>query len=108
MLSQFAVKISKLSSLYLITLLFLLALVCYLNTFGNSLFYDDEQFIYNNDAVKTLDIEKIFSQSLVSSSGKISNYFRPLLFLGFGIEYQLFGSNGFIYHFNSFIIHFLS
>ncbi len=107
MLSQLAVKISKLSSLYLITLLFLLTLVCYLNTFGNSLFYDDEQFIYRNDAVKTLNVEKIFTQSLVSNAGKVSNYFRPLLFLGFGIEYRLFGDNGFMYHFDSFVVHFL-
>ncbi|MBI5044899.1 MAG: tetratricopeptide repeat protein [Candidatus Levybacteria bacterium] len=103
---QFIKKLSKLSSLYLITILFFLTFFCYANTLGNGLFFDDEQFIYNNQFVKTFDVQKIFSESLISGAGKESNYFRPILFLGFSIEYHLFGNNGFIYHLNSFLIHF--
>lgn len=85
----------------------MLVFVSYGNTLANGLFFDDEQFIYNNPYVKALDLPGLFKNSLSSESGEVTNYYRPLLFLGFSIEYQLFNNNGFIYHFDSFILHFI-
>lgn len=106
MLQRLITHVLKLNSLYLGTILFVVTFSCYANTLGNGLFFDDEQFIYNNQSVQALDISTIFSTSLVSGGGKLSNYYRPILFTGFGIEYQLFKKNGFIYHFNSALLHF--
>lgn len=106
MFSALLNKLNTLSSLYLVTILFLFVTMCYANTLANGLFFDDEHFIYNNQAVRSFDMGGFFGQSLTSGAGKLSNYYRPFLFLGFSIEYQLFGNNGFIYHLDSFLIHF--
>ncbi len=107
MFSQLLSKISQLNIFYIFSLLFLFVVVCYGITLSNGLFFDDEQFIYNNQAVINFDLPHLVTKSLSSESGEISNYYRPLLFTGFSIEYQLFKDNGFIYHFDSFFLHFL-
>lgn len=107
MIHHFLSKLSQLNTLYIGSLLFLVGIFCYGNTLGNGLFFDDEQFIYNNPYVKTFDLTGFFSRSLSSESGQVSNYYRPLLFLSFGVEYLLFKDSGFIYHFDSFLLHFV-
>ena len=72
--------LTRLNNFYLASLLFLITLFCYSNTFWNGLFFDDEHFIYNNQAVKSFDINNLFGKSLVSGGGKLSNYYRPVLF----------------------------
>ena len=103
---RFITYLTKLNTLYVGTLLFIVTLFCYANTLGNGLFFDDQQFIYDNQAVKTFDVPALFGRSLISGGGKLSNYYRPLLFTGFALEYQVFADNGFIYHFNSALTHF--
>lgn len=98
-------KLKTAHVLYIASLLFLVTFLFYSNTLFNGLFYDDEQFIYANPTVTSFDLPGFFNHSLASSAGKLSNYYRPLLFLGFGIEYQLFHDAGFIYHFDSMMIH---
>jgi len=100
-------KIQNTSNLYLFTFLFFLTLFCYANTFGNGLFYDDEDFIYKNVHVQNFSVEDFFTKSITQGAGKTSNYYRPMLMITFGLEYKLFGNNGFIYHFDSMIFHFL-
>jgi len=107
MFSDLLSKISTLNNFYIFSILFLFVICCYGVTLGNGLFFDDEHFIYKNEAVKNLDLTTLFSKSLSSGSGEVSNYYRPLLFTGFSLEYQLFNDNGFIYHLNSFLLHFL-
>lgn len=98
-------KIQSTYILNLITLLFALTFLFYSNTLLNGLFFDDEQFIYENQAVQTFTISDFFTRSLVTGSGQLSNYYRPLLFTTFAVEYQLFGDAGFIYHLSSVVIH---
>lgn len=93
------------SPLHLATILFIVTLVLYANTLANGLFFDDQQFIYENTAVTSLDIPTLFSRSLIDGDGRLSNYYRPILFLGFGIEYSLFGNSGSIYHLTSLLLH---
>lgn len=107
MFSQLLSKISQLNNLYILSLLFLFVIFCYGTTLGNGLFFDDEQFIYKNQGVINFDLPHLLSKSLSSESGEVSNYYRPLLFTGFSIEYQLFKDNGFIYHLDSFLLHYL-
>lgn len=107
MLQGLVTRITKLNTLYIGTILFIATFFCYGNTLGNGLFFDDEQFIYNNQFVRTFNIPGLFENSLITGSGKLSNYYRPLLFVGFATEYQIFTDNGFIYHLNSVLLHFL-
>ena len=100
--------LEKINSSYLLNLLsflFLITFLIYSNTLLNGLFFDDEQFIYENYAVQNFQFSHFFTQSLTTGAGQLSNYYRPLLFLTFGLEYQLFGGAGFIYHLSSVLIH---
>jgi tetratricopeptide (TPR) repeat protein len=107
MFTNFLSKLSQLNNFYILSILFIFVIFCYGITLGNGLFFDDEQFIYNNQAVINFDLPHLITKSLSSESGEVSNYYRPLLFTGFSIEYQLFKDNGFIYHLDSFFLHFM-
>lgn len=105
---MFASLIKRLEStsiLYLVTILFALGFLIYANTLVNGLFFDDEHFIYNNQAVTTFSLPDLFGHSLSTGAGQLSNYYRPLLFTGFAFEYALFKDAGFIYHLNSMLLH---
>jgi len=107
MIDNLVLRISQLNNFYIVSLLFIFVIFCYGVTLGNGLFFDDEQFIYNNVAVKNFDLPHLLTKSLSSESGEISNYYRPLLFIGFSFEYQFFKDSSFIYHFDSLFLHFL-
>ncbi len=94
-----------LSSLHLATILLAVTILLYGNTLVNGLFFDDQQFIYENTAVTSFNLRDLFSHSLIDGDGRLTNYYRPFLFLGFSIEYNLFGDSGFIYHLNSLLLH---
>src|SRR3990167_5344598 len=91
-------KIQNTSNLYIFTFLFFITFICYANTLGNGLFYDDEDFIYKNVFVQEFSISDFFTKAVTEGTGKTSNYYRPLLLITYGLEYKLFGNNGFIYH----------
>ena len=99
-------KIQNTSNLYIFTFLFFITFICYANTLGNGLFYDDEDFIYKNVFVQEFSISDFFTKAVTEGTGKTSNYYRPLLLITYGLEYKLFGNNGFIYHLDSMLIHF--
>lgn len=99
------VKIAELHNLYFFTFLFFVTFLCYANTLGNGLFYDDEDFIYNNVYVQNFAIDKYFTENVIAGTGKVSNYYRPILLLGYGMEYKLFGPLPFIYHLDSLLLH---
>ncbi len=101
MLNPIINKLKHLTTLQIATILTLVVFSIYLNTFTNKLFYDDEDFIYKNEYVKNFNLPKYFSENTIAGSGKLSNYYRPLLTLGYGFEYIIFQDFPFIYHFNS-------
>lgn len=103
--SQLIKKIQKTSSLYLATILFFICIILYINTLGNGLFFDDEQFIYKNPNVIQFSLQNFFTQSLTPQTGQPTNYYRPLLFLTFGFEYAIFSDAPFIYHFDNMVLH---
>lgn len=98
-------KLEKIHNVYFLTFLFFLTFLCYTNTLGNGLFYDDEDFIYNNIYVKNFSIDKYFTENVIAGTGKVSNYYRPILLLGYGLEYKTFGNLPFIYHLNNLLLH---
>lgn len=106
MIQSLLSRFSRLSPLYLITILALITCVCYFNTLGNGLFYDDEFFIYNNTYVQQFSVSKFFTENVDSGGGVVSNYYRPLLLTLFSLTYQVFGTLGTPYHFLSMFFHF--
>lgn len=104
-LTRLRKKIERTHSLYLVTFLFLLTFFAYVNTLGNGLFFDDQDFIYDNVYVKNFSVDKFFTQNAIAGVGKISNYYRPLQELSYAIEYQLFNGAAFMYHFDNLLLH---
>ncbi len=102
---QLLQKFHKISSLYLATFLFLATFIAYANTLGNGLFFDDEDFIYNNVYVQHFQLTKFFTQNTIAGASKISNYYRPLLSVWYSLEWEVVGKNGFLYHLDSLFIH---
>src|SRR5581483_4530583 len=104
MIKGLLLKIQNIPSVYIVTFLFLLTFFCYFNTLGNSLFFDDEDFIYNNAYVQNFSLDKYFSENVIAGAGKVSNYYRPFLLLSYGIETKLFGGFPFIYHLDNILL----
>ena len=75
-----------------------IGLVCYANSFGNKMFWDDYDLILNNSFVKNFSIHQIFTQNVIGGAGLVSNYWRPVLSLIFAIEYKLWGAHIFGWH----------
>lgn len=102
MFERILVRFRNLTILQITTILVLAVFVVYLNSFSNKLLYDDEDFIYKNEYVKNINnLPKYFYENSIAGSGKISNYYRPILLTTFGFEYSIFQDLPFIYHFNS-------
>ncbi len=67
----------------------------------NPLFWDDDDWIVNNPVVHKISWEHtrfLFTHDTLAGIGLRSNYYRPLLFLTFSLDYTLHGSRPFGYH----------
>lgn len=89
-------------------LLILLGCFTYLPSLFGQMFWDDDDFIRNNQYVKEFRIDKFFTAQAVEGSGKPSNYFRPLQFSIYSILYQFFGSNPLPYKLTNILFHLLA
>lgn len=95
----------------LIALILLLAagLLAYSNSFGNQLFWDDDDVITNNAYIKDFSyLPEYFSQNLIAGSGQVTNYWRPLLLISFAADYHLFGLAPWGYHLTNLLWHVLA
>ncbi len=81
------------------------AFFLYLPSFNNDLFWDDEQFIYNNTYVKAFDVKNIVTQNTIAGAGEISQYYRPLTTLSFAFDYQIWGNNPIGFHLTNTLLH---
>lgn len=70
-------------------LLFVCGLAVYANTFGNGMFWDDNDFILNNQYVQHWQyVPNMFRENVIAGSGLNSNYWRPVLLLVFSTEWH--------------------
>lgn len=83
----------------------IVAFVTYFFSFGNAFVWDDEQFIYKNEYVKSFNVEKILSENMVAGAGVVSNYYRPLTTLSFALDYVFWGNNPVPYHVVNTLLH---
>ena len=94
------------SKLFIISLLILLSIITYINTFSNKLFYDDEELIYKNIYVQNLKfLPKYFTENMIAGAGKISNMYRPLLLVSFAVDHLIWKNNPFGYHLTNVLLH---
>lgn len=79
--------------------LFVCAALPYLNILNNQLFLDDLDFILNNAYIRDWRyLPKMFTESMVSGAGKVSDYYRPAIQVAFTAGYQLWELNPMGYH----------
>jgi len=83
------------------------AIVPYLNILSNSFVYDDYQQLVQNPYVRSFQyLKEIFTASVWSfQSSAASNYYRPMMTLGYLIGYQIFGLQAYGFHLVSLFIH---
>jgi len=73
----------------------------YSTNLQNQFFWDDDDLIVNNPYIHELSwdhVGKMFTEDLQGGSGQPSNYYRPLLLLGFGINHAISGLDPTGYH----------
>jgi len=110
---KFSEKIASLSSkkqnLLYISLIVLIGVIIYANSFDNEFVWDDEDNIYNNKYIQDWKyLPRYFTEDVTAGAGKVSNYYRPLPLLMFSINYHIWGLNTFGYHLTNFLFHILS
>lgn len=85
--------------------IFCLGFFTYAPSLNNQLFWDDEQFIYNNQYVKQFDVQKIFTTNTLAGAGEVSNYYRPLTTLSFAFDHSIWGLRPFGFHLTNTVLH---
>ncbi len=85
----------------LIGALILCATLPYLNTLFNGFVYDDNRQVLDNPYIKSFHyLPKVFGSTVWSFVGVqgVSNYYRPMMTLGYLICYQVFGPLAYGFH----------
>ena len=75
---------------------------------NNKLFWDDDDWIINNNFVHTISWDNIkfwLTHNTLAGVGLKSNYYRPFLFFTFAFNYIIAGVQPFFWHLTSNIIH---
>jgi len=93
-------KYKKYSNIIIALLLIIIGFAVYANSFQNQMFWDDNDFILNNQFIKDWQyFPKYFSENVIAGAGFLSNYWRPALLTVFSIEWHLWGDWVSGYHF---------
>lgn len=88
-----------------IGLLIVAGFALYANAFHNQMFWDDNDFILNNQYVKTFDLGKMLSENVIAGSNLVSNYWRPVLLTVFSMEWRLWHDHVFGWHLVNTLFH---
>ena len=94
----------------LITALVACATLPYLNILFNGFVYDDDTQVVNNPYVRSFRyLTEIFTTNVWSfwSTHAVSNYYRPMMTLGYLVCYRLFGMRAYGFHLVSLLLHVL-
>ncbi len=99
----------KLSILLIIFITFISFSPCLKNGFTE---WDDQEFVINNNMIKSLSIENI--KSIFSIGGDkgdipfVKSVYLPLTYLSYAVEYHFFQLNPAVYHTTNLILHILN
>ncbi len=89
-------------------LLFLLAVLPYLNTLRNGFVYDDESQVLHNPYIRDFGhLREIFTTEVLSYQGigSAPNYYRPLMNFGYLLCFRLFGPKAYGFHLVNLLLH---
>jgi len=94
----------------LITALVACATLPYLNILFNGFVYDDDTQLVKNPYIRSFQyLKEIFASNVWSFSGvTVSNYYRPMMTLGYLVCYRLFGLRAYGFHLVSLLLHVLA
>lgn len=91
-----------------IAILVIAGFLVYSFNLNNGLFWDDDDWIINNDFVHSLNWDNFkfwFSHDVLAGVGLRSNYYRPFLFFTFAFNWVVSGTRPFLWHLVSNAIH---
>jgi len=94
----------------LIAALVAFAILPYLNILANGFVYDDDNQVLKNPYVRNLHhLREIFTSTVWSFRGvhSVTNYYRPMMTLGYFACYRLFGLRAYGFHVVSLLLHVL-
>jgi Flp pilus assembly protein TadD len=80
----------------------------YLNILFNGFVYDDDTQVLKNPYVRSLEyLKEIFTTNVWSFKGatSVTNYYRPMMTLGYLLTYKLFGMRAYGFHLVSLLLH---
>ncbi|MBU2063338.1 MAG: tetratricopeptide repeat protein [Candidatus Omnitrophica bacterium] len=97
------VILEKKQLFFVIPLLALAAFSAYGTTAANNFVLDDFELIANNDFVKDLRFTPVFF-----AAPFLKQYFRPLTYLSFSLDYRLWQLNPFGFHLTNVLLHFFN
>jgi len=90
MLAKLRPWIDKNGPALAVALLFAAGIFLYANSFGNRMFWDDDDSILNNRYVHDWRyLPKYFSENLIAGVELRDNYWRPMLLLTYSVEWHL-------------------
>ncbi|MFZ0959419.1 MAG: tetratricopeptide repeat protein [Terriglobia bacterium] len=82
----------------------------YLNILFNGFVYDDDPQVVTNPYIRSFHhLKEIFTTNVWSfaGAGSVTNYYRPLMTLGYLVCYKLFGLRAYGFHLVSLLLHVL-
>ena len=103
-----ALRASRCSDTTWMGLLFLLAVLPYLNTLHNGFVYDDKTQVLSNPYIRDFShLREIFTTEVLSYQGAAAapNYYRPLMNFGYLLGYRLFGPRAYGFHLVNLLLH---
>jgi len=99
---------AKHPAIFLVLILVIAGSFVYFFNLNNPLFWDDNDWIVNNNSVHTVSWDAVkfwFSHDVLAGVGLQSNYYRPLLFFTFALNYIISGLKPLSYHLFSNYMH---
>lgn len=85
-------KTMKFSNAFLAAALFVVGMALYATSFGNAMFWDDDDFILRNRYIQDVQyLPQLFTENVIAGSGLVSDYWRPVLLLVFSAEWYAWG-----------------
>ncbi len=104
-------KIYRIPFAWILTLLFFIFFIVFINSVFNGFVWDDEEQIVNNTVIQSLsNLGQIFSGATFGTGGAgLSGwFFRPLLTLSYMVSFSVFGQNAWGYHLLQIILHLIN
>jgi Tfp pilus assembly protein PilF len=105
---EVAIQTASQPDVILIAALILCAVLPYINTLLNGFVYDDNRQVLDNPYVQNFHfLPQIFGTTVWSFVGMqgVSNYYRPMMTLGYAVCYHLFGPLAYGFHLVNVCLH---